>query len=104
MDKLDLKFLTSDKGNSQDIYYRKLKAVDGKTFKRYYSRQESFDKKYVQWGVTTPFNDDYTSGFENECPLKKDLLIKTDKGIEKTLQDGYAEKEYKFEWEEKQHG
>ena len=97
MNKLELKFLQADKGNSQDIYINiKLRGI-----KKYFSRQESYDKKYVQWGVTSPFRDGYSSGFENEYPLSKDILLKTDKGIEKVFDDdGMAEKCYKFSWEE----
>lgn len=93
MDKLNLKRRVSDKGNARDIYI-------SRDVKRYYSRQESMTKGYVQWFTATKYSDGYTAGYEQEYPLKKDLLIITPEGIEKTMTDGIARKEYKFSWEE----
>ena len=94
MEKLKLKHFKSDKGNARDIYY-------GPGTNRYYTRQESPTKNYVQWFTATKYSDGYTAGYEQEYPLKKDLLIITPEGIEKTMTDGIAQKEYKFSWEEK---
>lgn len=94
MEKLKLKHFKSDKGNARDIYY-------GPGTNRYYTRQESPTKNYVQWFTATKFADGYTAGYEQEYPLKTGLLIITEHGIEKTIWgSGVALKEYKFTWEE----
>ena len=44
----------------------------------------------MQWFTATKYSDGYTAGYEQEYPLKKDLLIITPEGIEKTMTDGIA--------------
>jgi hypothetical protein len=91
MDKLHLRRTDSDKGNARDIYRSEVNGLG-----RYYTRQEHMTKGYTQWFTATKQYD----GYEQEYPLKKGLLIVTKEGIEQTIKDGIAKKEYKFSWEE----
>ena len=104
---LELTFLKSQGGVGEDVYYRMVinPKTGNKTLRRYYVRQKSNNPEYVCWYTATKLTPrelaTSIAEFEADCPIRPNVFIHTDKGVEEVVDGnyGFAKKEYKFSWE-----
>ena len=78
---IDLKFLKSQSGCGEDVYYRLVinPKTGNKTKRRYYVRQKSNNSDYVLWLTATKLKPNELATaiaeYEADCPIRPNVFI-----------------------------